>query len=88
MLHVEEGAGAAAVDDFVEGVGFRGVEAGVEGDVLGREVVVVGGGAVPAGLVLDVLIGGACYGRRVVFCLMSGFGFGFWGESGERRVEQ
>lgn len=52
MQHVEESAGTAAVHDFVERVGFRRVEAGVEGDVLRREVVLRRGAA--AGLVLDV----------------------------------
>lgn len=43
MLHIKKAAGAAAVDDFIEGVGFCGrgrVRAGgdgSEGDVVGRE---------------------------------------------------
>lgn len=55
MVDVEKAAGVAAVDDFVEGVGFRGVEGGVEWDVFGGEV--VGGGRVTAGDVFDVVGG-------------------------------
>lgn len=54
-MDVEKAAGVAAVDDFVEGVGFRGVEGGVEWDVFGGEV--VGGGRVTAGDVFDVVGG-------------------------------
>ena len=60
MLDVEEAAGAAPVDDLVEGVGFvGGGGVGVEGDVPGGEPLVVVGGAVAAGLLADVLVGGA-----------------------------
>lgn len=58
MLNVEEAAGAATVDDLVEGVGLGGVRGGVERDVLGGEAVVVEGG-LAAGFFADVLIGGA-----------------------------
>jgi len=53
VLHVQEPPGAAAVHDFVERVGLRRVEARVEGNILRREVVRVGG-AVAARLILDV----------------------------------
>ncbi len=60
MLDVQQAAGAAPVDDLVEQIGLLGGAAGgdgLEGDVLGGEV--VRSRAVAAGLVLDVLIGGA-----------------------------
>lgn len=61
MLDVQEAAGSAAVDDLVEGVGFGGggCRGGVEGDVFGGEALEVVGGAVAAGFVADVDVGGA-----------------------------
>jgi len=55
MVDVEKAAGVAAVDDFIERVGFRRVEGGVEWDVFGSEV--VGSGRVTAGDVFDVVGG-------------------------------
>lgn len=57
MLDVEEAAGAAPVNDLVEGVRLRTVRIGVERDVFGGEALVVVGGALAAGLLADVLIG-------------------------------
>lgn len=59
MLDVEEATGLGAIDDLVEGVGFRRGWVGVEGHVFGREEVMVVGGIDAASLVADVFIGGA-----------------------------
>lgn len=68
MLDVEEAAGLGAVDNLVEGVGLSGGgRVCVKGDILGGESVGVGG-VVAAGLIADVLVGGAAglgdYGLR------------------------
>lgn len=55
MLDVEEAAGTAAVDDFVERVGLGGEWIGVEGDIFGGEAVVR---AVAAGFFADCFVGG------------------------------
>ena len=63
MVDVEKAAGVASVDDFVEIVGFRGVEGEVEWDVFGSEV--VGGDRVTASDVFDVVgEGECCWWRR------------------------
>ena len=61
VLDVEEATGLGAVDDLVERVGLRrgGGRVGIERDVFGREEVVVVGSIDAAGLVADVLVGGA-----------------------------
>ena len=78
VLDVQEAAGLGAVDDLVERVGLRGGGGGgvgVEGDVLGREEVVVVGRIDAAGLVADVLVGGAAMlGGGVVVLSEGGLG--------------
>lgn len=67
MLDVEEAAGVGSVDDLIEGVGLgvgggsRG-RVGVEGDVVGGEMVVVGC-VVAASFVANVVVG-VVGGRR------------------------
>ena len=64
VLDVEQAAGFAAVDDFVEGVGLGGAGGSVERDVSGGERI-RGGGAVAASFVADVVFGSIrLYGRR------------------------
>jgi hypothetical protein len=59
VLDVEKAAGLRAIDDLIEGVGLGGGgRVCVEGDILGREAVGVGR-VVAAGLIADVLVGGA-----------------------------
>lgn len=63
MLDVKKTTGTAAIDDFVERVVLGGVEARIEGHVLGREI--VGSHAVAPSFVSDIFIGGTPYfGRR------------------------
>ena len=58
MLDVEEAAGAAAVDDLVEGVVLAGSGGSVEGDVSGGEGI-RGGGALETCVVADGVLGAA-----------------------------
>lgn len=58
VLDVEQAAGFAAVDDFVEGVGLGGAGGSVERDVSGGEGI-RGGGALETCVVADGVLGSA-----------------------------
>lgn len=77
MLNIEEAARLGAIDDLVEGVGLGGGCGGVEGNVLSGEMVPVRE-VVAAGLVANVLVGGASVLLRLVL------GPGGWWSGGRR----
>lgn len=56
MLYIEQTAGFATVDDFVEGVKLGGIRRRVEWDVSGGEWI-RGGGAMSTSFIADVIFG-------------------------------